>query len=82
MRQLLLESGLLAVGGALLGVLLACWTVPALVALSPAAMPRAREIGVSLPVLLFAARARPCSPALAFGLAPALRASGPTRTRT
>ena len=72
-RQLLLESGLLACGGALLGVLLAYWAVPALVAMSPTAMPRANEIGVSLPVLAFAALAAVLC-GLGFGLAPAARA--------
>ena len=72
-RQLLLESGLLACGGALLGVLLAYWAVPILVAMSPTAMPRANEIGVSLPVLAFAAVVAVfCG--LGFGLAPAARA--------
>jgi predicted permease len=72
-RPLLLESGLLAAGGALGGVLLAYWGVAALVAMSPTAMPRAREIGVDLPVLLFAAGAAVLS-GLGFGVAPALRA--------
>jgi predicted permease len=73
-RQLLLESALLALGGAALGILLAWWAVPALVALSPAAMPRAREIHLSLPVLFFTAGAAVLS-SLAFGLLPALRAA-------
>jgi len=72
-RQLLLESGLLALGGALVGVLLAYWAVPLLVAMSPTAMPRAREIGVNVPVLLFAIAAALLA-GLGFGLAPALRA--------
>ena len=72
-RQLLLESGLLALGGALVGVLLACWAVPLLVAMSPTAMPRAREIGVNVPVLLFAITAALLA-GIGFGLAPALRA--------
>jgi putative ABC transport system permease protein len=72
-RQLLLESGLLALGGALVGVLLAYWAVPLLVAMSPTAMPRAREIGVNLPVLLFAITAALLA-GVGFGLAPALRA--------
>ena len=66
-RQLLVESALLSLGGAALGALLARWAVPLLVALSPEALPRARDIHVSLPVLLFtlgaavlaAARLRP-----------------------
>ena len=72
-RQLLLESGLLALGGALVGVLLAYWAVPLLVAMSPTAMPRAREIGVNVPVLLFAITAALLA-GIGFGLAPALRA--------
>ncbi len=73
-RQLLIESALLALGGAALGTLLAAWAVPALVALSPATMPRAKEIHLSLPVLLFTAGAAILS-GLAFGLVPALRAA-------
>jgi len=72
-RQLLLESGLLAIAGALVGVLLAYWAVPLLVAMSPTAMPRAREIGVSVPVLGFAVAAALVA-GLGFGLAPAWRA--------
>ncbi|HVQ25260.1 MAG TPA: ABC transporter permease, partial [Planctomycetota bacterium] len=72
-RQLLLESGLLAIAGALVGVLLAYWAVPLLVAMSPTALPRAREIGVSLPVLGFAVAAALVA-GLGFGLAPAWRA--------
>jgi predicted permease len=71
-RQLVVESALLALGGAVLGVVLAWWAVPALVALSPAAMPRAKEIAISLPVLVFTAVAAVLS-GLAFGLLPALR---------
>ncbi len=73
-RQLLSESGLLALGGAALGILLARWAVPALVALSPAAMPRAGEIRLSVPVLLFTAGVAVFS-GLAFGLLPAIRAA-------
>jgi putative ABC transport system permease protein len=73
-RQLLAESVLLAVGGALIGAFLARWTVPLLVALSPEALPRARDIHVSLPVLLFTLGAAVLA-AVTFGLAPALRAA-------
>jgi len=73
-RQLLEESVLLSVGGALLGALLARWTVPLLVALSPEALPRARDIHVRLPVLLFTLGAAVLA-AVTFGLAPALRAA-------
>jgi predicted permease len=73
-RQLLVESALLALGGALLGTLLARWGVPLLVALSPEALPRARDIHVSLPVLLFTVTAAGLA-GLAFGMVPALRAA-------
>src|SRR5260221_12673839 len=73
-RQLLVESALLAAGGAVLGALLARWSVPLLVALSPEALPRARDVHVSLPVLLFTLGAAVLAATL-FGLAPALRAA-------
>jgi predicted permease len=74
MRDLLVESAILALAGAALGALLAHLGVPTLVALSPAAMPRSQEIHVSLPVLLFTIGAGLLS-GLAFGLAPAWRAT-------
>jgi putative ABC transport system permease protein len=73
-RQLLIEGVLLALGGAALGVLLAGAAVPALVAMSPAAMPRAQEAHISVPVLLFTLGAAVLA-ALAFALLPALRGS-------
>jgi predicted permease len=73
-RPLLVESALLSLGGAMLGALLARWSVPLLVALSPEALPRARDIHVSLPVLLFTLGAAVLA-AVVFGLAPALRAA-------
>jgi len=73
-QDLLVESGLLSLGGAALGILLAYAAVPVLVALSPTAMPRSHEIGVSLPVLIFASAAAILS-GLGFGLAPAWRAA-------
>jgi putative ABC transport system permease protein len=73
-RQLLVESALLSLGGAMLGALLARWSVPLLVALSPEALPRARDIHVSLPVLLFTLGAAVLA-AVVFGLVPALRAA-------
>jgi predicted permease len=74
LRQLLVESALLSLGGALLGALLARWSVPLLVALSPEALPRARDIHVSLPVLLFTLGVAVLA-AVVFGLVPALRAA-------
>jgi len=73
-RQLLVESTLLAVAGASLGALLARWSVPALVALSPEALPRARDVHVSLPVLAFTLAVAVLA-GLAFGLVPAMRAA-------
>ncbi len=73
-RQLLIEGALLAFGGAVVGILLAFWAVPALVASSPATMPRANEIHISLPVLLFTAGAAILA-GLTFGLVPAVRAA-------
>jgi putative ABC transport system permease protein len=73
-RELLVESALLALGGAALGLLLARWAVPILVALNPAALPQAIEIRISLPVLFFTLGAAVLS-GLTFGLAPAVRAA-------
>ncbi len=73
-RELLSEALLLAGAGAALGVLLAFAAVPALVALSPTAMPRQQEIGLSLPVLAFTAGVALLS-GIGFGLLPAWRAA-------
>lgn len=72
--QLLAESGLLALGGAVLGTLLARWAVPLLVAASPASLPRAGEIELSLPVLGFTMGVAVAT-TLLFGLLPAVRAA-------
>ena len=52
--ELLLESLVLAVLGSGLGLGLAYLALPALIALAPAGLPRANEIGINAPVLLFA----------------------------
>ncbi len=72
-RQLLTESGLLAALGAVLGWLLAWWSVPLLVRLMPAAylMPSS---GLNGTVLLFTIGVTVIA-AILFGLAPALHAS-------
>ena len=54
-RQLLTESGMLAVGGGAAGVLLAYGGLPLLKSALPASMPRADEIGINGVVLAFAA---------------------------
>lgn len=52
-RQLLTESGMLAVAGALVGVLFAIWSLDAILALSPARVPRFHETRIDLPALFF-----------------------------
>jgi putative ABC transport system permease protein len=73
-RQLLTESVVLAAGGGLLGVALAILGVRALVALSPAALPRLTAIAVDGTVLT-AALLLTTLVGLAIGLLPALHAS-------
>lgn len=73
-RQLLVESLLLGVGSAVLGVLLAIWGVDALVSLAPPNLPRLDEIRVSGWVLGFALLLSLAS-SVAFGLAPAWAAA-------
>jgi predicted permease len=73
MRQLLAESMMLGVAGAVLGCLLAFAGVRALVAYIPdGAIPREAEIGLDVPVLLFSL-ALAIATALIFGLAPAMQ---------
>lgn len=53
-RLLLTESTLLSLVGGLVGLALAAWGVEALIAASPAELPRVEEIAIDLPVLSFA----------------------------
>ena len=73
-RQLLVESGLLAMLGGAGGVLLAVWATEALVRLNPPGLPRPDAIGVDARVLGFALGVSLLT-ALIFGLVPALHAS-------
>ena len=73
-RQLLTESCVLAGVAGLAGLLLASMLVQALVALSPANLPRIDEVRMDMPVLLFALGLSLVSTVL-FGLVPALHAS-------
>jgi putative ABC transport system permease protein len=75
-RQMLTESVLLAVAAAVLGLIVASWGLQALLALWPRALPRSGEIGLDGTVLVFTAGLAVLT-GVAFGLAPALRASAP-----
>ncbi len=74
LRQLLLETGVLALLGGVLGLLVAFAGVRALLALGPARMPRASEIGIDLPILAFNL-ALSIAAGVALGLAPAIQGS-------
>lgn len=72
-RQLLMESFLLAVGGAAIGCLLSYGGIKALVTVIPqGAIPQEAVISLNVPVLLFSLGAAVFT-ALLFGLAPALQ---------
>ena len=73
LRQLAVESGVLALLGGVLGVLLAVWGLPLVKALAPAGRADFETVRLSGSVLGFAVAASVLS-ALLFGLAPALRA--------
>jgi predicted permease len=68
----LVESMVLAAIGGALGILFALAGVRIFIAAAPAGMPRLNEVGVSWPVLLFAAGLSVAT-ALLFGILPALR---------
>jgi putative ABC transport system permease protein len=73
-RQLLAESLVLALIGGLAGLALAWWGTGILSTLGPKELPRAAEIRVDLPVLLFTL-ATSILTGLLFGVVPALRTS-------
>lgn len=52
-RQLLIESSLIAVIGAIAGVLLTIWSLDAILALTPANVPRFNQTNIDISVLLF-----------------------------
>jgi len=70
-RQLLTESLLISVGGAVIGTLLAAWAVDLVVSFGPHGLPRLTEIAVNGRILLFAALLAVATGVL-FGLVPAL----------
>lgn len=73
-RQLLTESGILAVVGGLVGVVVAVWGTELLVALAPPGTPRIDEVGVDGRVLAVTALVTVAAGGL-FGLVPAIRAA-------
>src|SRR5262252_5104996 len=73
-RQLVTESGLLALVAGVASVVIAAWGIRGLIAVAPAGLPRIAEVHVDLRVLLFAS-AVSLAASLVFGLAPALYAS-------
>ncbi len=74
MSQLLTESLLLALGGGLLGLLLASWGMDALLKLVPEGLPRVAETTLDARVLAFTLLASVITGVL-FGLAPAWQAT-------
>jgi putative ABC transport system permease protein len=75
-RQLLTESALLALFAGVVGMLLARWAVPALLALSPPDISNFSHVGLNPEVLGFSVLVSVVSGIL-FGLAPAFHASRP-----
>jgi putative ABC transport system permease protein len=73
-RQMLTESVALSLIGAVGGLLLAYWATRALTVLASAGVPRADQIGIDVPVLLFALAAALLT-SIAFGLMPAIHLS-------
>jgi predicted permease len=75
-RQLITESLILSVGGAMLGTAVAMWAVDLVVALGPRGLPRVSEIAVDGRVLAFTAGVSVLT-GLLFGMVPALYAARP-----
>jgi predicted permease len=74
LSQMLVESLVLAVLGAGLGILLAYWALPVIQSLETTPLPRLDEISIDRTVLIFCTLAGLVS-ALVFGMAPALQGS-------
>src|SRR4029453_18438252 len=75
-RQLLVESAILAFAGGGVGILLALWTVDLLRRLDPGTVPRLDKTGIDMRVLGFTACLALLT-SVVFGLFPALHASRP-----
>ncbi len=73
-RQLVAESVLMSIIGGILGLAIAKWGVNAVLAAAPGSVPRIENIGVNVPVLLFAFAVSTIV-GIVFGLLPALKSS-------
>ncbi len=76
LREIMVESIILGIGGGIIGLGLAYAGLRLLVAIAPANLPRLGEIGIDVPVLLFTLAAS-VGAGLLFGLLPSLRYVGP-----
>jgi predicted permease len=79
-QQFLAESVVLGLAGGVAGLAVAYWATRALIALSPASIPRLTEVGVDWRVLAFTI-AIAVFTSVIFGLVPALAATGGTVAR-
>jgi predicted permease len=75
-RQLLAEAAILALAGGLLGLLVARWTLDAILSIVPDRIARSVEVGLDPRVMLFAAGLA-VGTGLMFGLFPALHSTRP-----
>jgi predicted permease len=73
-RQLVVESVLMSIVGGTLGLAIAKWGVNAVLAAAPGSIPRTENIGVNVPVLVFAFGISMIV-GVVFGLLPALKSS-------
>ena len=73
-RQILVESAVLALVGGVLGLVASWWGVKVLVALAGPALPRGSEVGIDVAVLIFALGVSTAA-GITAGLVPALLAS-------
>lgn len=78
-RQMLTESFVLALGGAIFGIPIAMWALKLFVSLNAQHLPRIENAGLDGNVLLFTAGIALLT-SVVFGLVPALRASSPNLT--
>jgi putative ABC transport system permease protein len=73
-RQMVTESLLLSVAGGIIGLVVAFWVMPVLIAINPGNIPRVSEINLDLQVLVFTVGVSILT-GLFFGLVPALKVS-------